>query len=421
MKRLLILAALCLAATPVNALTLPELRQEALTTRHTVKAFEAQAAIAEKKVTEARSPFLPSVDVEYSANRYNHDTLTGEKEENDCYTGSVSVNLFSGFSDLYRLKAAKSGASAGRLDLKAARQEISHRVSLAYLGLYRSRQNLAVAEDSARLYRDRYRQMRLKYDVGVLKKRDLLNVKVEMDNAIQEERRSQAATTAALNILALEVGRPLSLSEATDLDFTLFQETAPSLDTAKAKVRLISVNSGILSLKKALASAAMEKKATKGAYMPRLDLSATYRSLYLDDYSFGSATTTGDDLRLTATVSMNLFDGLKREALISQSSLREESLRHQIIEEENSLTTDFDNAILDRDVAVDNLTVAETGLTAATENLRITDLAFEQGLATSTEVLDAIFSLSRARFNRITAQADLFSTHFTLIRLTDGY
>jgi len=421
MKRLLILATLCLIASPLHALTLAELQQEALAGRHTVKASEAEAAIAEKKVQEARSPFLPSVNVGYEANRYNHDTITKIHEKNDGFTGSIALNVFSGFKDAYSLKAARFGAEAGQFNLNSTRQDVSQNVALAFLGVYRSRQNLTVAQDAVRLYRDRYREMELKYNVGVLKKRDLLTVKVEMDNAVQTERRTQANITSALNTLALAVGRPLTADEVSTLDFTLFKARPAVIEAAEGKATLLSSNSELLSLKEILSGAAMKKKAARAAYMPTLDLSATYTSRYLDDYSFGSSEVNGDDVRLTASVSMNLFDGLKKEATLSQASLNETALRHQLRELENSLTTNFDNAILDRDVAIDNLGVARSGLAEAEENLRVTDLAFEQGVATSTEVLDAIFSLSRARFNHISAQTDVFGTHFTLLRLTEGF
>lgn len=421
MKRLLVLAALCLVASPLHALSLSELQQEALAERHAVKASEATAAIAEKKVQEARSPFLPSVDVGYEANRYNHDTITEIREKNDGFTGSIALNVFSGFKDAYSLKAARFGAEAGQLDLASTRQDVSQNVALAFLGVYRSRQNLTVAQDSVRLYKDRYREMELKYNVGVLKKRDLLTVKVELDNAVQTERRTLANITASLNTLALAVGRPLTKAEADALDFSVFTELPMVMDAAEGKSDLLARNSQILSLKETLSGAGMTKKAARAAYMPRLDLSATYTSRYLDDYSFGSSEVNGDDVRLTASVTMNLFDGLKKESTLSQASLNEAALRHQLRELENSLSTDFDNAVLDRDVAIDNLAVARSGLAEAEENLRVTDLAFEQGVATSTEVLDAIFSLSRARFNNISALTDVFATHYTLLRLTEGF
>lgn len=421
MKRLLLLTALCLVASPLYALTLAELQQEALSTRHSVKAVQAEAAIAAKNVQAARSPFLPRVDVGYTANRYNHETITRTLEKNDAFQGSVSLNLFSGFSDSYNLKTAKSDAEVGQLNLTGTRQDIGQSVALSFLGVYRSRQNLKVAKDSVRLYRDRYREMALKYNVGILKKRDLLSVKVEMDNALQTERKTQASITSALNTLALTVGRRLTAEEVGSLDFSIFTALPTAIEAGQGKTLLLARNSSLLSLKETLTGASMQKKAAHAAYMPRLDLSATYNSLYLDDYSFGSSEISGDDVRFTASVSMNLFDGLKKEATISKAALSESALRHRLRELVNSLTTSFDNAILDRDVAIDNLEVARSGLDEAEENLRITDLAFSQGVATSSEVLDAIFNLSRARFNSISAQTDVFSTHFTLLRLMEGY
>ena len=52
--------------------------------------------------------------------------------------------------------------------------------------------------------------------------------------------------------------------------------------------------------------------------------------------------------------------------------------------------------------------------------MRITDLAFKQGLATSSDLLDAIYYLSRARFNVIDAHRQVFGSHCQLLRLIEG-
>lgn len=421
MKRLISAALIWLMAAPAGALTLTELQQEAIGTRHTVKAAQAQADIAEMKEKEAKSPFLPSLDATYSASKINRETLAQEKEKSDAFKASLSMNVFSGFSDSYTLKAAKRTAQAGQHTLSGTARDVNHSVALAFLGVYKSRQNLKVTQNAAKLYQDRYRQFKLKYDVGVLKKRDLLKVKVEMDNALQDVRKSQAAARAAVNNLALAVGRGFTADEIKNLDFTLFEKTPQTIDAHQGLEAMKSRNSDLQAMREKLSASAMRKKAARAAYMPRVDLTAAYTSLHTDDYTFRSNATNGDDVRVTATVSINLFDGMKKQAKISQAALAEASMRHQLMEQERNLTTQFENTILDRKVAEENLAVAQSGLAEADENLRITDLAFDQGLATSTEVLDAIFGLSRARFNHITALTDLFATHFDLQRLTQGY
>ncbi|MCG8471040.1 MAG: TolC family protein [Desulfobacterales bacterium] len=422
MKKLsAILALLLITTAPAGALTLKELQLEALSNRDTVQAAKAETDIQKQIERQAKSAFLPRVDATYKGSRLNKNTLTKRLKKSDGFQAAASINLFTGFKDSYTLKAAQKQTQASRYNLSNTLQEVSHSVALAYLGVYKSLKNLTVAESAAHLYRDRYRQMKLKYDVGVLKKRDLLKVKVEMDNALQEERTSRATVTSALNSLAFAVNRPFSEAEIKTLDFSLFEKVPSPMEESQGKELLLNNNSSLLAIRENLAASGFQKKAARAAYLPRVDLSAAYESYTLDGYTFDDPQTNGDNLALTATVSINLFDGLNKQAKISQAALEETALRHQLRETEKHLVTTFTNTILDRNVAEENLSVALSGLEAAEENLRVTDLAFAQGMATSTEVLDAIFNLSRARFNHITALTDLFAKHFDLLMLTQGY
>ncbi len=55
----------------------------------------------------------------------------------------------------------------------------------------------------------------------------------------------------------------------------------------------------------------------------------------------------------------------------------------------------------------------------AEENFRITDVSFKEGVETTTDVLDAIFYLSRAKYNFINARNKLFLDYYRLLRITD--
>ncbi|OQY22531.1 MAG: hypothetical protein B6I37_07025 [Desulfobacteraceae bacterium 4572_35.2] len=65
--------------------------------------------------------------------------------------------------------------------------------------------------------------------------------------------------------------------------------------------------------------------------------------------------------------------------------------------------------------------MAKTNRQQTEENLRITRVAFDQGVTTSVELLDAIFFQSRADFNIIEAQSAIFSAKFAIEQLTGGY
>lgn len=161
---------LLLVSPDIWAGTLEDLQKSAVANRDIIKKSRADLVIRKEQVRETRGEFLPSVDIEYKMNRLNHDSGVGELRENDAFTGGISMNVFAGFKDYYNLKSAKNLVESGEFSLDSVKQDISLNVALRYLAVYRSIENLKVAEDASRLYKERFRQIELKYKVGVLKK-----------------------------------------------------------------------------------------------------------------------------------------------------------------------------------------------------------------------------------------------------------
>ena len=63
--------------------------------------------------------------------------------------------------------------------------------------------------------------------------------------------------------------------------------------------------------------------------------------------------------------------------------------------------------------------VADKSRIEAQENLRITRLAFEKGILTSADLLDAIYYLSRARFKLVDSRITMFRNHFRILRMVE--
>jgi outer membrane protein TolC len=398
--------------------TLGSLQKSACENRDLVKRYQADLDILVQQETKARGEFFPSLDLGYTLNRLNHDTATGETRKNDTFSGGVSWNLFAGFKDYYNLKAVRSMTRAGQFRLDLIQQDIRLNVAMDFLGIYRSMENLKVGEAAVKLYGDRLRQIDLKVKVGVLRKTDFLKVKVEMDNAVQTRRRVEAAVAAGINRLSFEVGRSI---ERTELDFSIFNQLPEREPVEGFQTRLLANRSDLNALKMAFDAAEMTVSASRASLYPRADLSFGYSSHTRDAFFPESFENSDDEVRCQAVISMNLFDGMKKYAVTRQARLEQQKIKFDIRELEETLKTELENILLNMDVAFDNLAVAKTGTVEAKENLRITDLSFGQGIGTSTDVLDAIFGISRARFNLVTAYTEVFDTHFRLRRLLENF
>ena len=99
----------------------------------------------------------------------------------------------------------------------------------------------------------------------------------------------------------------------------------------------------------------------------------------------------------------NLFDGLSRERQISQARLAQQSLvwsRAQA-EQDVALTVSRLYATLQQMAAEAH--VLDTTIALHAEVLRVRQSAFAEGMATSTEVLDATHALATAKLARLAA------------------
>ena len=398
--------------------SLETLQRRACDNRNLVRRYQADLDILLQQETKVRGEFLPSLDLGYTLNRLNHDTATGEGSENDTFSGAISLNLFAGFKDYYSLKAARIMTRAGQSRLDFIKQDISLAVAMDFLGIYRSRANLKVAEAAVKLYEDRLRQIALKVKVGVLKQTDFLKVKAELDNAMQTRRRVDAAVASGLNRLAFDIGVPI---ESSGLDFSIFDQLPGVAFPDECEALLMANRSDLKALKMSFDAAEMTVAASRASLYPRADISLGYSSHTRDDFFPAEFENSDDEVRCQAVISMNIFDGMKKYAVTRQARLEQQKIRFEIKELEATLKTDLKNTLLDLDVAFDNLAVAKTGTAEARENMRITDLAFGQGIGTSSDVLDAIFNLSRARFNLVTAHTEVFGSYFRLRRLMEDF
>lgn len=416
-KILMTVSAVVLCVSTGYGLTLEDLQKSAVANRDIVKRYQADVETRRQQVREVKGNFLPSVDAGYTFNRLDADGLN-EYRENDTAFGTVSWNVFAGFRDKYNLKVTETLTQVDELALSALKQDIQLNVALYFLDVYRANANLEVAEDAVKLYRDRYRDVRLKYKVGILKKNDVLKIKVELDNAVQNSRRAKADLDKRLNDLRRQTGEEVALGA---LDFSSFDSLPELDDPVPYETRMLQCRSELNALKKIREAAGYRITASKADLFPRADLSATYRNSRYDDYIIGDSDLHEDEVRFQGTLSINLFDGMKKYARIRQARLEEQKASHDLRELEDDLTTRLKNTLLDVDVAFDNLGVAQSSREEARENLRVTDLSFKQGLSTSTDILDAIFYLSRARFNVVDAYTRVFSSYFQLRRQVEGF
>ena len=133
-------------------------------------------------------------------------------------------------------------------------------------------------------------------------------------------------------------------------------------------------------------------KISKSAYLPTIALFGK-QTLYAHNLPRNLMPRTLIGIGFT----WNLFDGLNRESDVRVSRLAKETIALEKERAENALDVLVQELYSKIQEAKDETNTLQTTLTMSEELLRIRQKSFEEGMATSTEVVDAEVMLSKVR------------------------
>ena len=410
-----IIAFFLLCTGAAHAATLTELQQQALQNRNLIKKYEATVDISKMDESLARSSLFPSLDVSYSANALDEDNAV-ENSENSVAVGSITWNLFSGFRDRYNIKSAELTKKAEELKLHGIKQDIQLNVALRYLTTYTRQASLQVARDSYATLHKIHADAENRYNVGLIKKNELLRFKIDLDNAVITQKKAQAELDKSVRMLQREIDGNV---DPAQLSFGEFEQLPGLAEQNGLEAKMLENRSELLALQELTQAANAQAKAAYGSLLPRLDLSSSYRK-YNNDFDI--ADDTGDEeIRTQLTLSMNIFDGMGKYRRISKARRLEDSLRYDLAEMESELKAQLQNILLDFAVSSENIGVAQSSIEQAEENVRITRLSYQEGLEKESDLLDAITNLSRAKYNFVSAKSEAFANYFKITRAIEWF
>ncbi len=396
--------------------SLIELQERAVENRKVVEKYRANLQKGELDEGIARNAFLPSADISYTANRLEEDTAV-ENSENSVFTGIIAYNIFSGFKRRYDLKSAELVKKSRDYELESIIQDINYSVAVRYLDIFGKKNSLKVAQDEYKFLKKRHEDAKSRYGVGLIKKNDLLKISVELDDAQQKMKKAEAEFTKSVNRLEIETDSEVDPGR---LSFSEFDQIPGVKNFAFYEPRMLEKRSEIKALEMVLHAREFGVRSARSAYYPSVDVSAAYKK-YGDNYVMGQGDKSEDEIRFVLSARMNIFDGFRKGDIVEKAHLDVKIVGYDLYELKQSLRTELKNILLDYDVSLKNLKVAKSSISQAEENMRITDISFKEGVETAADVLDAIYYLSRAKYNFINARNQLFLNYYGLMRMTDDF
>jgi len=402
-------------ASTLFAVSLEDLQKEAVQNRKLIEKISIQISKENAALKINNSIQWPSLNFYYSVSKIDkHESSITKYTE---FESTLSYSIFAGFEHYFEHYAINHKKTSKEFERKSLIQDIYYIVAANYLHLYDSKSLLDVAENEYKLLKKRYHDAQNRHKVGIIKKNDLLKIQVEMDHAEQQRDKANAAFEKTLDDMEYETGIRVDFDKMPFDEFKALPETKDLVYYLSKAAR----RNEIRALEQLIESEKMNVRSLQSAFYPTVDLDASYYR-YDDDYLLSKGDNNIEqEYRLSLNVKMNLFNGFKDYHTIKTKKMDVNILLCDLDELKKKLTVEVDKTYLDYQVSLKNLKVAQKSIAQAEENLRITDMAFNQGVTTTADILDAIYYLSRAKYNFIYAGGELFLNYYKLTRLADGF
>ncbi len=409
----LALAATTLVVQRAPAESLEQAWQMAIEHNQTLAAAEADVQSARARVRAARDARWPTVDTSVGYTRLNAspqlDVVTpgftfrsGPIFKDDQYvsgTVQVKVPLYAGGQISAGTHAARQALSGASAQEQATLSDLKLAVAEAYVGVLRARSQLAVANASVKSLSAHVSDVKSMFQRQMVAKSDVLAAEVALANSEEAQVSAANAVEDALagynRLLGEPLGRSPRLDRKLTVDPSLLGEPLSALERQALASR--SELKGLAAQSNALAAQARAVTATR---LPHVALTGGYTHFdnqILDRQNFSMVGVGFTWKIFDGGVASNEAESLRSESRAAGRRLLD--LRSQI---ELQVRQDW----LAVRAAQARVAASRRATAQAAENLRISRELYGVGLASNTQVLEAVTLEVQATGNHDNAVLD---------------
>lgn len=418
---LLLLPSLAVAQGPDTIAALPTVTFEeavriALSNGRDVHLAAQDVRIAAEGKTVASSKWFPRLDAsgEYIALSEPPATLI------------QGIPIQTSDKDIWRARLTAEqtiydfGRTRSRVDQAGARTDVAERlegvtreqqalaVISAFLDAKRAEALRKVAEESLATAIDHRRLARDQFDVGTVARNDVLAADVQVANA------EAALITAEVR---MEISRSrLALRMGYQGDRSLTPAPGPyPVPTGGIPPLSESLRAAFGKRDELRAQGASIREGEAAADTARAEFAPTFFGLGGYSYEVNDLNPNKSVFSILLGGKVNLFSGFADEASLRQARMTVERRKETLDKLRDEIALEVKSAHLLVAEADKRIAVAEVAVVNAEENLRIQDERYKEGMAISTEALDAQTLLTRAKVDRQNAIYDLAEAQYRLL------
>ncbi len=404
---------------PQKILSLTEAVSIALKNNPSIKEAEAGKEGARADVQGAEADFLVVASSQYSYTRLAEqpfqrvsgvERFVGDENAHH-WDVTLTQPLFTGFALTSKHQMAKIAVDIQGLEQERTAIAVSQDLRVAWFESLLAVRLAKVAEDNTAALRAHRQNAQGYYRQGIISRNDLLKAEAVLAQAMQERERATADIEIARSRLATILGKDLAPGYRLE-DIKAIEPVSYELEDLASEAML---NSPVLkSYRLGLEQLDHNITLAKSTAYPTVALVSKYEQNGNDLAAQTNAYANDHNASIALTAKWDFFDWGKTDANVTKQKSAQKALMERIRALEDQTRFEVKRAFLDLHVADKNIATARLGLEQAKENWRITELQYQNQVATSTDVLDSRSLLSQTESNYYQA---LYGYRIALARL----
>jgi len=384
---------------------LDECIQIALDGKKTLMSAELGVSSAERGVTGSYSALLPSLNASTGAGRTHfperesvsiNSGLDTTFSSYDNMSAGISLNqtIFDGGRSWNQVKQAKTNLNIAQLNYRSTTIQVIQNVIKSYYELLKAQKLYDVAEKNLEMSVQQVTLVTKQYDLGVVKKTDLLKAKVAKGQASVDVLIRKTNLQNARRVLFNDMGMQDYGQSISAVDQEWIPPEIPS--NAEALKLLKTKNPTLLVSQSRINLGELSYKIAKGLRLPSLRSSVSYSANGEDSDALMESIKDDWSLGMNLSVSVPIYTGKSLSTQQYQAKLSKQQLEYDFITLLNDLRV---QAALIRESLKNYSEIIPLNraiVISAEEDLKLVRERYSLGSATILEVLDAQVSLTRS-------------------------
>ncbi|MDD5633747.1 MAG: TolC family protein [Candidatus Omnitrophica bacterium] len=362
----------------------------------------------------ALSPLLPhlSANIAKTYNMYTPTMIFGGMEvpmgDKNPLSGGFSIyqTLFDFGKSISNYKASTEMLHARKASVESVKRTVMLEFIVSYFDLLEAEKMIVVAEREVESLTSYLNDMEHLYEQGVIVENDLLPAKVKLADAEQKliaSNNRREIVAAALNTMLTMPLTESIITQDVKMGILELPELSDAWSSAEAK------RPEMVFFNKQIESSTLREQAKTVQNLPTVFVDGGYK------YTQNQYMVHEDDTYVNLGAKMDLYDGGATGAEI----MKERHLHERLQEQEKKVIEDIryevKRSFLGVKDAMEKLEVAKGALAQAEENVRFYRVKYNNGVATSTDVIEAINLQTKAETNYYSADYELKRCYAKLI------